>query len=137
MSRVPAVDGSFLSSVLNTRRFTIQSQNGWSVEKHLGNRLLTPPSSIFKLGADIRAMGDANILIVDSSATYRHLQVNGVIVSHAIDHVRHKGYIYAESTDVLGKPDKVYPCKDFDIYFYEDGSGGFRYLAEQMKRLKR
>ena len=82
-------------------------------------------------------MGDANILIVDSSATYRHLQVNGVIVSHAIDHVRHKGNIYAESTDVLDKPDKVYPCKDFDIYFYEDGSGGFRYLAEQMKRLKR
>jgi hypothetical protein len=29
------------------------------------------------------------------------------------------------------------PCKDFDIYFYADGSGGDRYLAEQMKKLKR
>jgi hypothetical protein len=76
-------------------------------------------------------------LWLNNRATYKHLQVNGVIVSHAIDNVRHKGNIYPESTHVLGKPDKVYPCKDFDIYFYEDGSGGFRYLAEQMKKLKR
>lgn len=76
-------------------------------------------------------------LWLNNRATYKHLQVNGVIVSHVKDNVRYKGNIYPESTDVLGKPDKVYPCKDFDIYFYADGSGGDRYLAEQMKKLKR
>ena len=76
-------------------------------------------------------------LWLNNRATYTHLKVNGVIVSHAIDNVRHKGNIYPDSTHVLGKPDKVYPCKDFDIYFYDDGSSGYRYLAEQMKKLKR
>ena len=76
-------------------------------------------------------------LWLNNRANYKHLQVNGVIVSHVKDNVRYKGNIYPESTDVLGKPDKVYLCKDFDIYFYADGSGGDRYLAEQMKKLKR
>lgn len=76
-------------------------------------------------------------LWLNNRATYRDLAINGVIVSRAQDALRQKGSIYAEETRTLGSPDRIFACKDFDIYYYADGSPGFNQLAEQMKKLKR
>ena len=76
-------------------------------------------------------------LWLNNRATYRDLAINGVIVSRAQDALRLKGSIYAEETRTLGSPDRIFACKDFDIYYYADGSPGFNQLAEQMKKLKR
>ncbi len=76
-------------------------------------------------------------LWLNNRATYRDLAINGVIVSRAQDALRQKGSIYAEETRTLGSPDRIFACKDFDIYYYADGSPGFSQLTEQMKKLKR
>ena len=76
-------------------------------------------------------------LWLNNRATYKDVAINGVIVSRPQGNVRQKGNIYAEDTRFLGSPDRILPCKDFDIYFYADGSPGFTQLAEQMKKLKR
>lgn len=76
-------------------------------------------------------------LWLNNRETYRDLKVNGVIVSRPVDGIRLKGAIYDEDTRLLGSPDRVFACADFDIYFYQDASSGFRYLSEQMKKLKR
>jgi hypothetical protein len=76
-------------------------------------------------------------LWLNNRATYKELAINGLIVSRPQGNVRQKGNIYAEDTRILGIPDRILPCKDFDIYFYADGSPGFTQLAEQMKKLKR
>lgn len=76
-------------------------------------------------------------LWLNNRATYKDVAINGVIVSRPQGHDRQKGTIYAEDTRPLGSPDKILACKDFDIYFYADGSPGFSQLAEQMKKLKR
>ncbi len=76
-------------------------------------------------------------LWLNNRATFRDLAINGVIVSRPQDALRQKGSIYAEETRTLGSPDRIFACKDFDIYYYADGSPGFNQLAEQMKKLKR
>ncbi len=76
-------------------------------------------------------------LWLNNRATYKDVAINGVIVSRPQGNFRQKGNIYAEDTRTLGSPDRILPCKDFDIYFYADGSPGFTQLAEQMKKLKR
>lgn len=76
-------------------------------------------------------------LWLNNRETYRNLKINGVIVSRPVDGIRLKGGIYEEDTRLLGSPDRVFACADFDIYFYQDTSSGFRHLSEQIKKLKR
>lgn len=76
-------------------------------------------------------------LWLNNRATYKEVTINGVIVSRPQGEVRQKGNIYAEVTRILGRPDRILACQDFDIYFYASGSPGFTQLAEQMKKLKR
>lgn len=77
------------------------------------------------------------ILWLNNRASYKDLPINGVIVSRPQGDLRQEGNIYAEEARTLGTPGRILACKDFDIYFYPDGSPGATRLAEQIKKLKR
>jgi hypothetical protein len=72
-------------------------------------------------------------LWMNNNAPYFTLAFNGVIVDKPQNGARKADSNYIESIQPLGPPAKIFRCKAYDIYYYADGSDGFKRLNQLIK----
>jgi hypothetical protein len=70
---------------------------------------------------------------MNNSSPYFNLSFNGVIVDKS-NGQRAPNFIYAEDVAPLGPYTKKLSCKQFDIYYYDENSPGFRLLNSILKK---
>jgi len=70
---------------------------------------------------------------MNNSSPYFNLSFNGVIVDKS-NGERAPNHIYAEDVAPLGPYTKKLSCKQFDIYYYDENSPGFRLLNSILKK---
>jgi hypothetical protein len=71
---------------------------------------------------------------MNNSSPYFNLSFNGVIVNKSMGGAPAPNFIYAETVTPLGPYTKKLSCKEFDIYYYDENSPGFRLLNSILKK---